>query len=167
MALRKKKHPRDPGMSRFKAGLIALVVISVAVFFAFTKANPFASPYTLTAVFHSANNINGVGIKSIVGAIFVGIIMTPASMYMGLVIGSEIGQAAQWVTIILFMEVARRAFTTLKRPEIYILYYMAGASLVTGSGLLWNQFIVQSESSRQFGLTNKVPSWVAPSSMDA
>jgi len=44
MALRKKKHPRDPGMSRFKAGLIALVLIVVAVFFAFTKANPFASP---------------------------------------------------------------------------------------------------------------------------
>ena len=57
MALRKKKHPRDPGMSRFKAGLIALVLIVVAVFFAFTKANPFASPYKLTAVFRSANNI--------------------------------------------------------------------------------------------------------------
>jgi len=57
MALRKKKHPRDPGMSPFKAGVIALVVISVAVFWAFTKANPFASPYTLTAVFRSANNI--------------------------------------------------------------------------------------------------------------
>src|SRR5438067_6736320 len=92
--------------------------------------------------------------------------MRPASMYMGLVIGSEIGQAAQWVTIILFMEVARRAFTTLKRPEIYILYYMAGASLVTGSGLLWNQFIVQSESFRQLGLADKIPAWVAPASPD-
>ena len=109
---------------------------------------------------------DGFGIKSIVGAIFVGIIMTPASMYMGLVIGSEIGQAAQWVTIILFMEVARRAFTTLKRPEIYILYYMAGASLVTGSGLLWNQFIVQSEAFRSLGLADKIPAWVAPSSPD-
>ena len=57
MALRRKKDPRDPGMSRFKAGLIAIAVIVVAVFFAFTKANPFASPYTLTAVFRSANNI--------------------------------------------------------------------------------------------------------------
>src|SRR5437763_15958467 len=57
MALRKKKHPRDPGMSPFKAGVIALVVISVAVFWALTKANPCASPYTLTAVFRSANNI--------------------------------------------------------------------------------------------------------------
>lgn len=109
---------------------------------------------------------DGFGLKSIIGAIFVGIIMTPASMYMGLVVGTDIGSAAQWVTIILFIEVARRAFTTLKRPEIYILYYMAGASLVTGSGLLWNQFIVQSESFRQLGIADKIPAWVAPSSPD-
>src|SRR5881409_1062138 len=88
---------------------------------------------------------DGFDIKAMIGAVFVGLIMTPASMYMNLVVGTDIGPAAQWVTIILFIEVARRSFTTLKRPEIYVLYYMAGASLVTGSGLLWNQFIIQSE----------------------
>src|SRR3982751_6301580 len=111
----------------------------------------------------------GFGIKSIVGGLFVGMIMTPASMYMQLVVGSEIGPAAQWVTIILFIEVARRSFTVLKRPEIFVLYYMAGACLVTtgpGKGLLWQQFMVQSESLRQFGLSDKIPSWIAPSSAD-
>ncbi len=106
----------------------------------------------------------GFDFKSMIGAIFVGMIMTPASMYMNLVVGADIGSAAQWVTIILFIEVARRSFTTLRRPEIYVLYYMAGASLVSGGGLLWNQFLVQSESFRQFGLADKIPSWVAPSS---
>jgi virulence factor Mce-like protein len=58
MALfRKKKDPRDPGMSPLKAGLIALVVIAIGVYFAFTKANPFSSPYKLSAVFHTANGI--------------------------------------------------------------------------------------------------------------
>ncbi|HKN93892.1 MAG TPA: MlaD family protein [Thermoleophilaceae bacterium] len=58
MALfRKKKHPQDPGMSRVKAGLIAIVVIGLITFFGFTKYNPFASPYTLTAMFRSANGI--------------------------------------------------------------------------------------------------------------
>ena len=61
------------------------------------------------------------------------------------------------MTIILFIEVARRSFTVLSRPEIYVLYYMAGASLVSGSGLLWNQFLVQSESFRQFGIADKHP----------
>jgi hypothetical protein len=106
---------------------------------------------------------DGFGVRAMIGGVFVGMIMTPASMYMSLVVGQDIGSAAQWVTIILFIEVARRSFTTLKRPEIYVLYYMAGASLVSGSGLLWNQFIVQSESFRQLGLADKIPSWVAPS----
>jgi hypothetical protein len=107
---------------------------------------------------------DGFGVKAMLGGLFVGLIMTPASMYMSLVVGADIGSAAQWVTIILFLEVARRSFTVLKRPEIYVLYYMAGATLVSGSGLLWNQFMVQSESFRQFGIP--VPSWVAPSNPD-
>lgn len=107
---------------------------------------------------------DGFGLKAMIGGLFVGMVMTPASMYMNLVVGSDIGSAAQWVTIILFIEVARRSFTVLRRPEIYVLYYMAGASLVSGSGLLWNQFMVQSESFRQFGLADKIPWWVAPQS---
>jgi hypothetical protein len=107
---------------------------------------------------------DGFGLKAMIGGLFVGFIMTPASMYMNLVNGSDIGGAAPWVTVILFMEVARRAFTTLKRPEIYVIYYMAGASLVAGAGpLLWNQFMVMSNSMRQFGVADKIPSWVAPS----
>ena len=58
MALfRKKKHPQDPGMSPVKAGVIAIIVLGLATFFGFTKYNPFASPYTLTAMFRSANGI--------------------------------------------------------------------------------------------------------------
>jgi hypothetical protein len=108
----------------------------------------------------------GFGLKAMIGAIFVGMIMTPASMYMNLVVGSDIGSAAQWVTVILFLEVARRSFTVLTRAEIYVLYYMAGASMVSGTGLLWNQFMVQSDAFRQFGLTNYVPPWVAPTNPD-
>jgi hypothetical protein len=107
---------------------------------------------------------DGFGIKAMIGGLFVGLIMTPASMYMNLVLGRDIGGAAQWVTVILFIEVARRAFTTLKRPEIYVLYYMAGAALVGGAGgLLWNQFLVSSTNMRQFGIADKIPVWVAPS----
>jgi len=108
----------------------------------------------------------GFGVKAMVGGLFVGMVMTPASMYMNLVMGGGVGGAAQWVTIILFLEVARRSFTVLKRPEIYVLYYMAGASLVTFPPLLWNQFLPQSEMFRQFNLADKIPPWVSPSSPD-
>src|SRR3954465_2558920 len=113
---------------------------------------------------------DGFGVKAMIGGLFVGMIMKPASMYMDLVVGGgSVGSAAQWVTFILFIEVARRSFTVLQRPEIYVLYYMAGASLVSssaGQGLLWSQFLAQSESFRQFGLADKIPSWVAPTDPD-
>jgi len=111
---------------------------------------------------------DGFGIKAMIGGLFVGLIMTPASMYMGLVVGGSgaMGTAAQWVTIILFIEVARKSFTVLKRPEIYVLYYMAGASLISNSGLLWNQFLVQSEAMRGTNIAQSIPSWVAPNDPD-
>jgi phospholipid/cholesterol/gamma-HCH transport system substrate-binding protein len=45
------------GMERFRAGLIALVVIAIGTYFAFAKELPFRSPYELNAVFHSAVNV--------------------------------------------------------------------------------------------------------------
>ncbi len=108
----------------------------------------------------------GFGVKAMIGGLFVGMVMTPASMYMNLVVGQDIGPAAQWVTIILFIEVARRSFTVLKRPEVYVLYYMAGATLISGSGLLWSQYLPQSDELRAYGLADKIPSWVTPSDPD-
>ncbi|UZP66635.1 peptide transporter [Desulfovibrio mangrovi] len=101
--------------------------------------------------------------KAIVGAIFIGFLMMPGSMYLQLVIGQGIGPAARWVTIILFAEVAKRSYTELKQQEIFLLYYMAGAALASPfSGLLWNQYLVQSDAAKVLGLTEFIPTWVAP-----
>ena len=106
---------------------------------------------------------DGFSFKSVVGAVFVGIIMLPGAMYMGLVAGADIGPAARWVTVILFIEVARRSFATLRRPEIFVLYYMAGAVVTTPFwGPLWNQFFIQSQAARDAGLDALVPIWAAP-----
>ena len=46
---------------------------------------------------------------------------------------------------------------------------MAGATLLSTNpdrSLLWNQFLAHSESFRQFGLADKLPTWVTPSSPD-
>jgi hypothetical protein len=90
--------------------------------------------------------------------------MMPGSMYLQLVIGTGIGPAARWVTIILFAELAKRSYTELKQQEIFLLYYMAGAALSTPfQGLLWNQYLVQSDAARMLGVTEFIPAWVAPS----
>ncbi len=101
--------------------------------------------------------------KTVVGAVFIGFLMMPGSMYLQLVIGSGIGPAARWVTIILFAEIAKRAHTSLKQQEIFMLYYMAGAALASPfQGLLWNQYLVQSDAAKMLGVTEFIPTWVAP-----
>ncbi len=102
--------------------------------------------------------------KTLVGAIFIGFLMMPGSMYLQLVIGTGIGPAARWVTIILFAELAKRSYSELKQQEIFLLYYMAGAALSTPfQGLLWNQYLVQSDAARMLGVAEFIPGWVAPS----
>jgi phospholipid/cholesterol/gamma-HCH transport system substrate-binding protein len=44
-------------MSAFRAGVLTLVVIAVATYFGFTKANPFANPFELQAVVRDAQNL--------------------------------------------------------------------------------------------------------------
>jgi phospholipid/cholesterol/gamma-HCH transport system substrate-binding protein len=48
---------RAQGMSPFKAGLIAIVLIAVLSYFGFTKANPFANPYEFKGAFQTASNL--------------------------------------------------------------------------------------------------------------
>ncbi|MHC4200804.1 MAG: OPT family oligopeptide transporter, partial [Planctomycetota bacterium] len=109
---------------------------------------------------------DGFGWGSVIMAFFVGILMAPAQMYMQLVAGIGLVGAARWVTVILYVEVARRAFKTLKRPEIFVLFYMCGTMMAGQGGLLWRQFIVQSEEIRKLGITDYIPSWYAPQDPD-
>lgn len=108
----------------------------------------------------------GFTTKTILGVLFVALVMIPGNMYLGLMIGGGLGAAAQWVTIILFAEIAKRSFTTLKRQEVYVLYYVAMSLVVAGTGtfegLIWNQYLVQSPAAKQFGIARLIPSWIAP-----
>lgn len=111
---------------------------------------------------------DGFTARTVIGALFVGFIMMPGAMYLGMVAGQTLGGAAAWVTVVLFSEIARRSFQPLKKQEIYMLLYMAGG-LVGGAnagfhGLIWNQYLVQCP---QIGdLAKEIPSWVAPAAND-
>lgn len=89
--------------------------------------------------------------RTLVGALFVAFIMLPGAIYLGLVSGQSLGSASEWVTIVLFAEVARRSFIPLKRQEIYVLFYIAAAlsglnaELGVSGGpfgnLIWNGYL--------------------------
>lgn len=100
---------------------------------------------------------------SLVGALFIAMMMVPGAMYMQLLAGIGVGPAAQWVTVVLFIEVARRAHQRLRRPEVFVLFYMASAVMAQPfTGLLFNQFFAQSRAATGQGVTQGLPSWFAP-----
>jgi hypothetical protein len=108
----------------------------------------------------------GFSARSMIGAVFVAFVMMPGTIYLSLIAGAGLGPAAQWVTIILFTEIARRSFTTLKRQEVYILYYMAAALAATGGPFgmtIFNQYFCQSRQAVELGIADQLPSWIVPS----
>jgi len=115
---------------------------------------------------------NGFTGKVVVGALFVCLIMLPGAIYLGLVAGQGLGAAAQWVTIVLFSEIARRSFLPLKRQEIYCLFYMAGALAGSGFGALpgisggpFGTFIATQYIMQSPAMANVVPflpHWIGP-----
>jgi len=115
---------------------------------------------------------DGFSLHTVLGAVFVGLVMMPGSIYMGLIAGQTLGPAAEWVTIILFTEVARRSFITLRRQEVYILYYVAGglAAAVVAANLaggpfttfIWRQFLVRSSPAQGMGIADGIPRWAVP-----
>src|SRR6185503_11787756 len=114
----------------------------------------------------------GFTLKTVFGAIFITLFMLPGGIYLGLVAGWGVGEAAEWVTIVLFAEVARRSFQPLRKQEIYILFYLAsGLTSVVNqtrglhggpfSNLVWNGYFIASEPARP--IAEKIPSWAIPS----
>lgn len=105
----------------------------------------------------------GISWGTVLMGLFVGLVMAPANVYMNLVAGLHMGAAAKWVTVLLYVEIARRALVKLKRPQIFVLFYMCGAAMAAGGrGWLWRQFFAQSEEIRKMGLTEYLPSWYVP-----
>lgn len=113
----------------------------------------------------------GFTVRTAIGALFIALFMLPGGMYLGLVAGQGVGEAAEWVTIVLFAEVARRSFAPLRRQEIYILFYLASALTTVinverglGGGpfsnLVWNAYFITSPSSQP--IVSQIPGWAVP-----
>lgn len=114
---------------------------------------------------------DGFSLKTVLGAIFIAVFMLPGGIYLGLVAGWGVGEAAEWVTIVLFAEVARRSFQPLRKQEIYILFYLAsGLTTIVNQGrglgggpfanLVWNGYFIASEPARP--IASQVPNWAVP-----
>lgn len=106
----------------------------------------------------------GFSWSALLGSLFVALLMVPGSIYMGLLAGAgEVGSAAQWVTVILFIEIAKRAHKALNKAEIFVLFFMSAAAMgMPFSGLIWHQFFARSDAAIQYGIASQLPAWYAP-----
>src|SRR5688572_1444234 len=113
----------------------------------------------------------GFTLKTVIGAIFIALFMLPGGIYLGLVAGQGVGEAAEWVTIVLFAEVARRSFQPLRKQEIYLLFYIAASltavvSVERGLGggpfshLIWNAYFATSQYGQP--IAQSIPAWAVP-----
>jgi hypothetical protein len=106
---------------------------------------------------------NGFTWRTVLGMLFIAFVMLPGIIFMSLMLGVNIGGAADWVVIILFVELARRSFVALRKQEIYILRYALGN---IGTGIfgifVLNRYLRNSEDFQNFGISHQVPDWFAP-----
>ena len=105
---------------------------------------------------------------------FVGFVMLPGAIYLGLVTGQGMAGASEWVTIILFLEILKRAFVRMSSQEIIILYWVAGGLIGIGvklgtgailfggpfAGPIWDQYFIQSPQAQ--GIAQYIPDWLVP-----
>lgn len=108
---------------------------------------------------------DGFGWKAVLGGLFVGFLIVPGDMFMDLVIGQHLGPVSQWVTLILFIEIAKRCRKEMTKQEIFILFVFAGTVLgqagIEGS-FIRMQYYVQSPAAEMFEIADRIPIWVAP-----
>lgn len=108
---------------------------------------------------------DGFGWMAVLGGLFVGFLIVPGDMFMGLMVGQSLGAVSQWVTLILFLEIAKRCRKDLGKQEIFILFAFAGTVLGQGgigSSFIWMQYFVQSPAAEMFEIADRIPLWVAP-----
>ena len=114
---------------------------------------------------------DGFGWSTVVGILFCGLIMMPGGIYLGLMTGQGLGHAASWVTVILFMEIARRAMKPLSKQHLVVLLHaasimMMGNILFPGGPmgeLVYRAYLAGSDAARDAGMYNIFPSWWVPS----
>lgn len=114
---------------------------------------------------------DGFGWTTVIGIFFCGLIMMPGGIYLGLMTGGSLGTAASWVTVILFMEIARRAMKPMSQQNLVILLHAATIMMMAhvmmpGGPLGWlvyRAYLTGSDAIRDAGMAGAFPTWFCPS----
>ncbi|MFA6108751.1 MAG: peptide transporter, partial [Candidatus Latescibacterota bacterium] len=108
----------------------------------------------------------GLTLRTLLGVLFIALVLTPGELYLGLFSGGGISGAGPWLAAVLFVELARRSFISLRRQEIFLLVYVASALVSREDGafveLLWRQYFAHSAEAIGAGVAELLPRWWVP-----
>ncbi len=110
---------------------------------------------------------DGFGLKAILAGLFVAFVVMPGSMFMWLMLGQQLGVPAVWVTLIIFLEIAKRCRTKLTQQEMFIIWsvtwgILGAATGMRGMSFIWMQYFARSDAAQQFEIASQIPYWRAP-----
>ena len=114
---------------------------------------------------------DGFSWQTVFGIFFCGVVMLPGSIYLSLMTGGNLGPAASWVTVILFMEIARRALQPLSKQHLVVLLHAANVMMAVNilfpggpmGHLVYRAYLVTSDIARDAGMSHAFPAWFVPS----
>lgn len=102
--------------------------------------------------------------KSVIGILYVSLILLPANIYYILVVGQSLGIAAQFITLILFVEIFKFSAKPLTKQEAFVIYAVAIEATAAGVALAFvgNAYFRVSPIAESFGIASLIPNWWAP-----
>ncbi len=108
----------------------------------------------------------GFTLRTVLGVLFVALVLTPGELYLGLFGGGVLAGASPWLAALVFVELARRSFISLRRQEVFLLVYVAAALVTLDDGAflepLWRQYFVRSTAAVDSGVAAILPWWWVP-----
>ncbi len=106
----------------------------------------------------------GFTIRSILGILYVILILLPTNMYYTLAIGGSLAFAAPIISLIFFLEVFRFSERPLTKQEAFIIYSIASEAAMgsVAMALIGNVYFRASPMAEYFGISGIIPDWWAP-----
>ena len=106
----------------------------------------------------------GFTVKSLIGILYVILILLPANIYYILTMGGSLSSAASIISLIFFIEIFKFSEKPLTKQEAFIIYSIASEA-VTGSiafALIGNMYFRSNPMAKYLGLYKVIPDWWAP-----
>jgi len=105
--------------------------------------------------------------RSYIAIIYAILIFQPAVCYLFLLTGSILTTMIPWITLLLISELARMSGSSLTKQEAGTLFIVSRTSTFgIFLGAIYSLYLRHSPIVRAFGLTNEIPPWLSPVSVD-